>query len=224
MVDDEFGRFAIDFGASSMVALSQIGVDPAGIDLVLLSHLHGDHFGALPFLLLHREFVAPSPKPLTLAGPIGFVSRVRDLMECMFPGLWKDKWRFDLNFVEIDPAQSSTIMGRQVSAQKANHFAGPQDALSLRIETGGRIITFSGDTGWLDELIDFSNGSDLFICECNDLADQPYEGHVSYETLSKKIDALQTKQLLLTHLGPSMIDAIKDLPVQAATSGLKLEI
>jgi ribonuclease BN (tRNA processing enzyme) len=35
----------IDYGATSLVALRQQGFDPNAIDTVLLSHLHGDHFG-----------------------------------------------------------------------------------------------------------------------------------------------------------------------------------
>jgi len=45
-------RFLIDCGASTPVALKRAGIDLDGIDGVALTHLHGDHFGGLPFLLL----------------------------------------------------------------------------------------------------------------------------------------------------------------------------
>ncbi len=44
------GTLLVDFGASSLVALKARGLDPDRIDGIVLSHLHGDHFGALPFL------------------------------------------------------------------------------------------------------------------------------------------------------------------------------
>ena len=51
------GTLLVDCGASSLVALKARGVDPNAIDGILLSHLHGDHFGALPFLLLDAQFL-----------------------------------------------------------------------------------------------------------------------------------------------------------------------
>ena len=40
-------------------SLKQLGRDPTAIDFVLLSHLHGDHFGGVPFLLMEYRFESP---------------------------------------------------------------------------------------------------------------------------------------------------------------------
>ena len=61
----------IDCGATAMVAMRRFGVDPGAIDMVLLSHLHGDHFAGLPFLLLQQHFVGRRGRPLTIFGPHG---------------------------------------------------------------------------------------------------------------------------------------------------------
>ena len=45
----------IDCGASSLVALNLCGIKPNNIDGVIVSHLHGDHFGGLPFLLIDAQ-------------------------------------------------------------------------------------------------------------------------------------------------------------------------
>ena len=44
------GTLLVDCGASAPVALKAHGLDPNRIDGIVLSHLHGDHFGGLPFL------------------------------------------------------------------------------------------------------------------------------------------------------------------------------
>ena len=51
LVESEFGAFLIDCGASSLIAMRKYGIDPNRIDTVFISHLHGDHFGGLPFLI-----------------------------------------------------------------------------------------------------------------------------------------------------------------------------
>jgi ribonuclease BN (tRNA processing enzyme) len=53
---------------------------------VLISHLHGDHFGGLPFLLLDAQFVSRRTTPLTIAGPPTLSARLQALQETMFPG------------------------------------------------------------------------------------------------------------------------------------------
>ena len=52
LVDSPGFRFAIDFGASSLVALNKLGIDHNTIDAIVLTHIHGDHCGGIPFLLL----------------------------------------------------------------------------------------------------------------------------------------------------------------------------
>jgi ribonuclease BN (tRNA processing enzyme) len=50
-VDAEHPRLLIDCGASSLIAMKRYGVHPRSIDIILVSHLHGDHFGGIPFLI-----------------------------------------------------------------------------------------------------------------------------------------------------------------------------
>jgi ribonuclease BN (tRNA processing enzyme) len=52
------GTLLVDCGASSLVALKARGLDHARVDGIVLSHLHGDHFGGLPFLLLDAQLPA----------------------------------------------------------------------------------------------------------------------------------------------------------------------
>src|SRR5437867_5929422 len=48
-------RVVLDCGAKSMLAMKRQGVEPLTLDAVLLSHLHGDHFGGLPLLILDAQ-------------------------------------------------------------------------------------------------------------------------------------------------------------------------
>lgn len=224
IVDDNIGRFAIDFGATSMVALQAQNIDPASIDLIFLSHLHGDHFGGLPFLLLYREYASTLTTPLTIAGPPGLARRIEEITNCMFPGSWKSEWRFTLNLVEIETDLPTNVSGRTILTKPVTHYAGPEKSTAMRIETSGKVISFSGDTGWNDVLLDIAQGSDIFICDCFDRFDQPYEGHLSYQTLKSKMDQLKTKRLMINHLGPEMIANPELISIEQAKDGSMLKI
>ena len=70
LVEGDGHRWLVDCGATSLVALRRAGVDPASIDAILISHLHGDHFGGVPFVLLDGQF-RRGARPLVVAGPPG---------------------------------------------------------------------------------------------------------------------------------------------------------
>ena len=69
LVDGPGSRFAMDFGTSSLIALAQQGIEHNTIDAILLTHLHADHCGGVPFLLLDAMLSAKRTRPLTIAGP-----------------------------------------------------------------------------------------------------------------------------------------------------------
>ena len=75
LLETSKAKLLVDCGASSLVALKALGIDPNGIDGIVLSHLHGDHFGAIPFLLLDAQFLADRDRPLLIAGPPGTPAR-----------------------------------------------------------------------------------------------------------------------------------------------------
>ena len=76
-------NFLIDCGASSLPALKRLGIARDDIDLILITHFHGDHFAGLPFLLLDAQF-SRRARPLVIAGPEGWkhdatIARLRQL-------------------------------------------------------------------------------------------------------------------------------------------------
>ncbi|HZP37662.1 MAG TPA: MBL fold metallo-hydrolase [Methylomirabilota bacterium] len=86
VVDGPRSRFAIDFGASSLIALNQQGLEHNSLDAILLTHLHGDHCGGVPFLLMDAMLGARRTRPLVIAGPREVRPRMDALREALFPG------------------------------------------------------------------------------------------------------------------------------------------
>jgi len=82
-VTGESVNFLIDCGASSLPALKRLDIVRDAIDLVLITHFHGDHFAGLPFLLLDAQF-SRRTRPLVIAGPEGIETRLAQVMEALF--------------------------------------------------------------------------------------------------------------------------------------------
>ena len=130
---------------------------------MFVSHLHGDHFGGLPFLVLDGQF-SGRRGPLTVAGPPGMRRRLHQAMEVMFPGSAAVQRRFDLDVVELTPGATATVAGVEVSSWEVDHPSGAPP-LALRLGIAGRVIAYTGDTAWTDDLLAAAAGADLLIAE-----------------------------------------------------------
>lgn len=86
LVDNSKLRFLIDCGATSLTALKHFGVNPDSIDAVFVSHLHGDHFGGLVFIIRAATLFPTRTRPLTVAGPPGITERIEASLDDFFPG------------------------------------------------------------------------------------------------------------------------------------------
>src|SRR5216117_4367175 len=79
VVDGPRSRVALDFGTSSLIALAQQSIEPNSLDAILLTHLHGDHCGGVPFLLIDAMLGARRERPLIVAGPTGTRAHLESL-------------------------------------------------------------------------------------------------------------------------------------------------
>jgi ribonuclease BN (tRNA processing enzyme) len=150
--DGDGSSCTVDFGATALMALKRIGKHSAALSSVLLTHLHGDHFAGLPFLLIDGIF-REVRGPLTIAGPIGVEDRVRTLSRTCYPDIFTDTLPFELHFIEWQDDVEVTVDGRRVLPVPAIHQDLPERAYSLRItRPGGRRLAFTGDTGWSERL------------------------------------------------------------------------
>jgi ribonuclease BN (tRNA processing enzyme) len=215
----------LDCGASSMVALQARGIDPAAIDGVILTHLHGDHFGGLPFFLLHAQFLIRRDKPLLIAGPPGTRSRLSAAMEVFFPGSGATKWRFPLQIEEMAVGPRCELLGLAIQTSEVLHYSGAPST-AVRIADGQRLLAYSGDTEWTDALIGVADGADLFIVECYDF-DRKLTGHMNWVDLQPRLPRLNARRIMLTHMNPSMLEQVakvREAGVLLAEDGLVQEL
>ena len=218
------GIVVVDFGASALPALKSLALDPNKIDAIVLSHLHGDHFGGLPFLLLDSQFLARREKPLLIAGPPGTQARLDALMEVFFPKSGGIKWRFPWQVQEIEVGREADVLDHSVVTAEVIHMSGAPST-ALRLSDGQKTFAYSGDTEWTEALLPIAAQADLFICECYAFAGK-MTGHMSWEILKPRLPDLRARQTMVTHMNPTMLarlDDVKTAGVLVAADGLMLE-
>jgi len=221
-VTGESINFLIDCGASSLPAMKRLNVVRDGIDLILITHFHGDHFGGLPFFLLDAQF-ARRTRPLVIAGPQGIETRLAQLMEALFEHSSKTKQRFDLSVVALNPGESRTFGAIKVTPYPVVHGESGGPFLAYRIEAGGRIISYSADTEWTDTLISAARGADLFIAEAY-YYDKIVKNHLSLKTLDAHLPEINARRVILTHMSDDMLGRLGQLSHTTASDGMVVEL
>lgn len=214
--------FLIDCGTTALLAMRRFGVEPSSVDAILLSHLHGDHFGGLPFFFLDAQFISRRTGPLVVAGPPGLKARVHQAMEVLFPGSSGTQQQFDIEYVELTDGSATALASLSVTPYTVLHESGAP-AYALRVDCGGKVIAYSGDTGWTDSLGRAADGADLFICEAS-FFDKKVPFHVDYETLMEHRAELGCRRLVLTHMSNGVLRRLQDLDVETAEDGMRIVV
>ena len=210
------GSLLIDCGASSLIAMKRAGVDPGEIGWVLLTHLHGDHFGGLPFMVLDGQF-SRRTRPLVVAGPPGTRTRVEAAMEVLFPGSSRVERRFAVEFVELAQRTAASVGPATVTPFSVEHASGAP-SYALRVQYGGKVVVYSGDTEWTESLVDAARGVDLFVCEAY-FFEKKIKYHLDYATLRDHRKQLDCKRIILTHMSQDMLGRLGESEMEWATDG-----
>jgi len=214
----------LDCGATSLSALRRLGLDPGEVAAVFVSHLHGDHFGGLPFLILDGQF-SRRTRPLAVVGPPGTARRLSDTMECLFPGSSGVSRRFDVDVNELAQGTASAVCGVTVRAWEGDHPSGAP-ALVLRLSLAGRAIAYTGDTAWAGAITEAAAGADLLIAEAY-YRDKNIPYHLRLADLDAHRDEIAARRVILTHMSADVLaseDAEEDAAFERAYDGLTIAL
>ena len=216
------GDFLIDCGASSMIALRKLGVEPNSIKTIFISHLHGDHFGGLPFFILDAQFYSRREEPLSLVGPPGFRRRFDEAMEVFFPGSSTAARKFHVELHEIAPGERLSVNGIGLETVEMRHACGAPP-LGLRLSVDGCVVAYSGDTEWTEALASLGRGADLLIVEALTW-DRKISQHLDYASVLANEKRIGAKRIILTHFGPDMLARLDDASHEHAEDGMMIDV
>jgi ribonuclease BN (tRNA processing enzyme) len=212
----------VDCGATSLVALKAQGLDPAAIGAVAITHLHGDHVGGLPVLILDGQF-SHRTTPLRVAGPPGIGARLADLMESLYPGSSSVPRRFAVEITELATDGAPAALGAAtIRGWEVEHASGAP-SLALRVDLGQARFGYSGDSQWTPALTAAAQGTDLFAAEAYTY-DRPIRYHLDYRTLRAHLPELGAHRVVLTHMSADMLDRLSDTDLPAAYDGMTIDV
>jgi ribonuclease BN (tRNA processing enzyme) len=218
-------RFLIDCGATALIGLNRLGVDPNTISTIFISHLHGDHYAGLVWWLIHAQHVSKRTQPLTVVGPIGVQARFETAAEALFPGSTGIARRYELRFLELKREEPLDVGSVRVTPFEVVHPSGAPP-YALRFETAGKVLSFTGDSEWTESLVPAGRNADLYIMECFQFEGAP-RFHTSWEAIKRNLDRIAPRRVMLTHMAEQMLarrTEVADPRVLLAEDGLVVEV
>lgn len=215
-------RILVDCGTTALIAMRRFGVDPNDIGTIVVTHLHGDHFGGIPFVILDGQLVSKRTTSLLVAGPLSIRERLSEAMEVLFPGSSTVQRVFPVEVVSLQPGRAERIGSLTVTPHLVNHASGAP-AFALRMESAGKVIAYSGDTEWTEGLAVAGQGADLFIAEAYTY-DKPIRYHLDYATLVAQLPNFNPKRVVLTHASAEMLKHVTEIQHEMAQDGMVIEV
>ena len=221
-VETASGGLLLDCAPTTNTGLAELGIARDAVDAIAISHFHADHFAGIPGFLLAAIYEDRRRHPLVVAGPPGVEARVRGAADAIGSGLAGRELPFALRWVELAAEQRVDVGPATLRAFAVQHQ--PDSCPhGLHVESGGRRLVYSGDTGWFDDLPRHTRGADLFVCECT-FAEPVIPEHMAYSELVTRASRFGCERLVLTHLGTDMADRRGQLEIPTADDGLTLEL
>jgi ribonuclease BN (tRNA processing enzyme) len=190
-------QIMIDCGAGTVHALARFGLRWEQMTHLFISHFHVDHIGELASLLSAFRYGMKTDRsePFTIIGPLG-LDRVIDGLKTAF-GSRLFEPRFPVSARMVTPGERLELgSDSTLSVAKTPHT---QESLAVRIESRGRVLCYTGDTDYSEQLAGFFSKADVLISECS--LREPREGvrHLSVRQAARLAAKAEVAKLIVTH-------------------------
>lgn len=223
------GQILLDCGFTAAHQYFKLNPSAEELELVWISHFHGDHFLGVPLLVL-RFWEMNRSGPLVFVGQKGIANKVSAAVELAYPGLM-DRLGFSLVFKEVGPDFPLQINGIEWQTAFNQHS---QPCLSLRLNLDNRSLFYSGDGRPTPETLVLAEGCDVIIHEAYRFQEDT-PGHGSISGCIDFARQAGVSRLVLLHIQhddrqrfageiSNMARSIAEIDVLVPESGDKIEI
>ena len=173
---------------------------PVGdLGAMLISHGHADHFLDIIPAFYARHYGHLGEPGLPFHSPPGFT----DLAALLVSEAGRNVMGEAYDFNQATPGGVFELGPFRVTPFEMTHIGVP--SLGYRIETDGKVLAYTGDTGPCDEAIDLARDADLLLCEATYQNDSELSFfHLSALQAGEHAHAAGAARLVLTHITPNL--------------------
>lgn len=176
LVETGSSSVLLDCGFSAPSAFWRVAEKPLDLDVIYISHFHGDHYFGIPALLV-RMVEEGRKKRLTIAGPPGIEPNIVHLVEMAYSNAMS-RAQFEIFYIECDPGEDFKHAGFRFRFAMGDH---PMPCQGIRLDADGKSMFYSGDGKPTMGTRELAADCDLVVLESYYL-DQDAVGHGSVDS------------------------------------------
>ena len=120
LIDD---KILVDVGNGVLKELRKVNYDLSKLKMIIITHLHADHYADLPALILNLE-VEEDLKPIYIVGPKGLKENLTELCHIYYQDFFDKFFEEKIKFIEILPETKSIEIFNDydIKVQKVDHY------------------------------------------------------------------------------------------------------
>ncbi len=199
LIDD---TFLIDCGNGIYKTLLEQGIDPLKIETLLVSHIHGDHFLDVPFLIIVRSFT-PCEKPLKIIAPEGLTYAMSEITRLMYSDIEPLDQLLKMGNTVIEEYESlkkETVNGYTLTSYEMDH-GDFEPSYGFVISDSKKTLGYSGDSTYCKEVEKIMKKSDAAVMEMSFVKEGA--SHMGVDSIQKLARKYPNKMIVTTHMSTS---------------------
>lgn len=191
-------RILIDVPNGIIKYIKNIGCDVSKIDTVLITHLHGDHFFDIPFLMLEKYFKNDVNK-IRIYCPKKTKIYVEKLFKLGFPNDYEEVINnINVEFIELDDKEVIKLDNYKIYPKIVDH-GNFKPAYGYVVEHSDKMVGFSGDSKLCDTIYEIVKECDISILDMS-LPNGGNDAHMGLDDISLLCDKYNNKKIIATHM------------------------
>jgi len=199
-------RYLIDTGWASLITLRNCGIDPSIVDHIFFTHFHHDHYLSMPLYIYWYMRVNKPLADLHLIGPKEDLRRILKLTYSFIQETPQSIGWPTLH--ELMPGDCFENDELEVNCCRTLHQM-PTLAYKIADRKTGKLIVFSGDTAYCEEVIKLSENCDILVHEAslgpqNSVTRKSL--HSTAEEAGKAAANAKAGKLVLVHMGSDIAE------------------
>ena len=159
------GRYLFDAPPTLLPHLKRLGTPLTDIEVVFISHFHGDHFMGLPFLFLEYIYLTERRDDLFIVGPPGVEEKIEGFARQCYTEVARDVG-YRRRYLEVRPGADQYVNEVGFRAFPMNHVPGRLECFGYRVHVGEKTVAYTGDTMLCDEVFQMAEGADVLVLDC----------------------------------------------------------